>query len=99
MTLIGCKPFWNAAHIERCFHTGFCRNWYHGEWFKFSDENDKQILLEGFVAFSDTDRDWNSIDFIYWFNGDGMAEFIHELNHQGLTLPRFLRQESDSKKA
>jgi hypothetical protein len=59
---------------------------------------DRDVLIDGFTAFSDTDRDKNSRDFIYWFNGDGMAEFVQERYSQGLTLPKFLRQESEIKR-
>lgn len=95
MKLVGHKPFWGMSHHERCFHTGFARYWYSGEWFDFNgDDNVKDILLQGFTAFSDEDPDRNSVDFIYWFNGDGMAEFVREQVTQKLSLPRFQRQES-----
>jgi hypothetical protein len=98
MNLIGCKPFWNVSRIERDLHVGFSMGWYAGEWFKFDMEEDRDLLLEGFLAFSDTNRDMNSVDFIYWFNGDGMAEFVIERSRQNLSLPMFLKQESCSKK-
>jgi len=62
------------------------------------DEGYRDTLIDGFTAFSDTNRDMNSVDFIYWFNGDGMTEFVKERYEQGLTLPKFLRQESEVKK-
>lgn len=98
MTVLGVKPFWNISELERRLHTGFCQGWYHGEWFQFPYENDRDLLIEGFLAFSDTDRDWNSVDFIYWSNSIGMSEFIRERHHEDLTLPEFLRQMSWSKK-
>jgi hypothetical protein len=98
MRLIGCKPFWNVSHVEKCFHVGFSRSWYSGEWFEFEDLDDKALLLDGFAEFSDTDRDVNSVDFIYWFNGDGMAEFVIEQSRQKLTISKFLKQESYAKK-
>lgn len=98
MKLVGCKPFWNVSRIERAMHSGFSRSWYSGEWFEFEDQEDKEILLEGFLEFSDTDRDVNSVDFIYWFNGSGLAEFPIEQNRQNLTLPKFLKHESNTKK-
>jgi hypothetical protein len=94
MKLHGCKPFWNVSEIERCLHVGFSIGWFAGEWFSFGDDNDRDLLLEGFLEFSDHDRDANSVDFIYWFNSNGMAEFVIEQNEQRLTLPKFLKQES-----
>lgn len=80
-------------------HVGFVRNWYAGEWFKFDDEPELlELLIDGFTAFTDDNPDKNSVDFIYWFNGDGMAEFAMEMASQKLTLPRFRNQESSEKK-
>jgi T5orf172 domain len=98
MKLIGCKPFWNFSNIERYLHTAFSRSWYAGEWFEFECDDDKSILLDGFSEFSDTNRDWNSVNFIYWFNGNGMSEFVIELSRQKVTLPKFLKQESSTQK-
>ncbi|HQS10879.1 MAG TPA: hypothetical protein PLK13_18810 [Xanthobacteraceae bacterium] len=99
MKLIGQKPFWGMSHHERCLHTGFVSYWYSGEWFDFAGDDDaRDLLLEGFTAFSDEDPDRNSVDFIYWFNGDGMAEFLMEQASQKLSLPKFQKQESINKK-
>lgn len=99
MKLIGVKPFWGVSYHERQLHTGFARHWYHGEWFDFKDEDEiRDLLLEGFCAFKDDNPDENSRDFIYWFNGDGMAEFQIEMSRQRLTLPKFQKQESGIKK-
>jgi hypothetical protein len=95
MNLIGFKPFWGMSYHERCLHAGFARYWYSGEWFNFEgDDNARNLLLDGFIAFSDGDPDKNSVDFIYWFNGEGMAEFLITMAEQELTLPKFQRQES-----
>lgn len=99
MQLKGCKPFWNVTVLERQLHIGFARCWYAGEWFNFENEEDRDLLLDGFLAFSDSDRDRNSIDFIYWMSGDGMAEFVRERHQQRLSIPKFLAQESLSKKS
>jgi hypothetical protein len=93
--VVGIKPFWNFCWVERCLHEGFSRCWYAGEWFEPADESYQELLVEGFVAFSDRDRDRNSVDFIYWFNGEGMAEFVMERAAQGLSLRRFQLQESE----
>lgn len=98
MKLHGVKPFWNVTWVERCLHTGFAIWWYDREWFLFDNEGDRELLLEGFAWFSDNNPDKNSVDFIYWFNSEGMAEFVRERDLQGLSLPKFLEQESSSKK-
>ena len=96
--VIGVKPFWGYSDIERLIHVGFVRCWYDGEWLKMLDEGYEYALIDGFKEFSDTDIDKNSVDFIYWFNSGGMAEFVHELNSDRTTLPKFRIQESDARK-
>ncbi|MGY4352707.1 hypothetical protein ACVWXM_009200 [Bradyrhizobium sp. GM7.3] len=55
-------------------------------------------MLDGFTAFRDDDPDRNSVDFIYWFNGDGMVEFLIEMDRQKLSLSKFQKQESSTQK-
>lgn len=99
MKLIGSKPFWGVSHHERQLHTGFVRYWYAREWFNFEgDDGVRDLLVDGFTAFSDNNPDRNSVDFIYWFNGGGMAEFSIEMHHQKLSLPKFQKQESLNRK-
>ncbi|MDX8514985.1 GIY-YIG nuclease family protein [Mesorhizobium captivum] len=99
MRLIGFKPFWGVSHHERQLHTGFARYWYAQEWFNFEgDSGVRGLLLDGFAAFSDDNPDRNSVDFIYWFNGEGMAEFLIEMDRQKLSLPKFQKRESFSQK-
>jgi len=99
MTLIGFKPFWGISHHERQLHTGFASYWYAREWFNFEGDNDaRNLLLDGFTAFSDDSPDRNSVDFIYWFNGDGMTEFLIEMDRQKQSLSKFQRQESFTQK-
>ncbi len=99
MTLIGFKPFWGMSHHERLLHTGFARYWYSGEWYSFGGDDDaRDTLLEGFCDFCDEDPDANSVDFVYWYNGEGMIEFQMEMHHRRLTLPKFQRQESDGQR-
>jgi len=99
MTLMGFKPFWGVLHHERLLHTGFANYWYSGEWFNFEGDNDaRDLLLEGFVAFSDDNPDTNSINFTYWYNGEGMIEFQMAMQEQKLTLPKFQKQESAGQK-
>ena len=99
MTLIGLKPFWGVSYHERQLHTGFSRYWYAREWFNFEGASDiRDLLIDGFRAFSDNNPDRNSVVFIYWFNGDGMAEFPMEMDRQRLSLPKFQKQESCTRK-
>ncbi|GLU29852.1 hypothetical protein [Brucella sp. NBRC 12950] len=56
------------------------------------------LLLEGFTAFSDDSPDRNFADFIYWFNGESMAEFLIEQANQKLSLPRSQKQQSVNQK-
>jgi hypothetical protein len=99
MILIGFKPFWGMSHHERLLHTGFANYWYAGEWFNFEGDDDaRDLLLEGFVAFSDDNPDSNSVNFIYWYNGGGMIEFQMAIHDQKLTLPKFQKQESTGQK-
>ena len=99
MILIGFKPFWGMSHHERLLHTGFANYWYAGEWFNFEGDDDaRDLLLEGFVAFSDDNPDSNSVNFIYWYNGGGMIEFQMAIHDQKLTLPKFQKLESTGQK-
>ena len=92
--LLGERPFWNISRIERHLHCGFAQGWYAGEWFEFQDKSIEHVLLDGFLQFSDTNRDMNSVDFIYWMNSDGMSELIMDRNRSGLSLRRFQRDVS-----
>lgn len=95
MNLIGFKPFWGMSHHERLLHIGFANFWYSGEWFDFRENNDVlNVLLEGFVSFKDDSPDANSVDFIYWYNGDGMAELQVAMYEERMTLAKFRRRES-----
>jgi hypothetical protein len=99
MTLIGFKPFWGVSYHERLLHTGFAAYWYSGEWFGFEGDYDaRDLLLGGFCAFSDDSPDRNSVDFIYWYNGEGMVEFQIAMAEQNQTLPKFQKQESGVQK-
>jgi len=99
MSLIGFKPFWGMSQHERLLHTGFAFYWYSGEWYKFDgDDNARDLLLDGFVEFSDDDPDINSRDFIYWYNGEGMIELLEALDDQKQSLRKFQKQESIAQK-
>jgi len=96
--IVGVKPFWNYTEIEKLMHIGFAVCWYEKEWFAPLDYGYRDTLVEGFSAFSDTDINRNSVDFVYWFNGEGMAEFVREQYDQQLSIKRFLNQETAMKK-
>ena len=94
MNIIGIKPFWNVSIIERQMHEGFAHCWYANEWFSLFDEGYEDLLLNDFSAFSDNDRDKNSVDFIYWFNGSGMLELGMARSYHGISLTKFLANET-----
>lgn len=94
LTIVGIKPFWQYRVIERLMHIGFAMDWYEGEWFMPFDDSNKEILVDGFRAFSDQDINRNSVNFVYWFNGDGMAEFVQAHFEERLSTKRFLEQEA-----
>ncbi len=73
-----------SSHHERQLHSGFASYWYYGH----------DLLLDRFTAFSNESPDRNSVDFIYWFSGEGMAEFLIEMDRQKLSLRKFQKQES-----
>jgi hypothetical protein len=82
LEVVGIKPFWNVGYIERTLQAGCSQYWHAGEWFLIQDKDDYATIIEGFREFYDQDRDMNSVDFIYWINGSGMAEIVYELRRQ-----------------
>ena len=98
LVVVGVKPFWNVSYVERVIHAGLANFWYDREWFHFQDDEFGPEFIEDFQGFYDDDRDMNSVDFIYWVNGSGMAELVMERGQQELSLPKWLNQESNSKR-
>ncbi len=98
LEVIGTKPFWNISDTERLIHEGLSQFWYNREWFSFGTDEFGDQFIEDFREFYDDDRDMNSVDFIYWLNGSGMSEFVIERRQQGLSLARWFRQESGSRR-
>lgn len=98
LKVIGVKPFWKFKQKERLLHVGNAMSWYDGEWFVPYDEHFQSYFVDEFTAFSDTDINKNSVNFVYWYNGSGMAEFCIEQNRQRMSLRRFQRQESTVRK-
>lgn len=94
MVVIGVKPFWDYKEKERLLHVGNAMCWYDGEWFVPFDEAFQDYFVDEFKAFSDTDINRNSVNFVYWYNGSGMAEFAMEQNRQGMSLRKFQKQET-----
>jgi len=71
--------------------SGIANFWYAGEWHKFPDDT-WDWFFEDFRGFYDEDRDMNSVDFIYWINGSGMAELIMEQGSRRISLRRWQRE-------
>ena len=98
--VIAIKPFWNVSALERKLHEGLANYWHEGEWFEFPDADLCEFLIEGFKDFYEKDRDTNSVDFIYWYNGSGMTELQIERGSRQVSLRRFqreLREETGSR--
>lgn len=94
MKLVGLKPFWSHTHVEQTLHLGFGQYWYAKEWFELPGDGLRELLVEGFSEFSDTDRDRNSVDFVYWVNSSGLAELTLEYSQQPTSKRKFLQAES-----
>jgi hypothetical protein len=94
MKIVGVKPFWDYEEKERLLHVGNAFSWYDREWFCPSDKSFHGYFVDEFQAFSDTDINRNSVNFIYWYNGSGMAEFAHQQRYQKLPIRRFQIQET-----
>ena len=90
--VLAIKPFWNISHLERLLHEGLSDCWHKGEWFRFDDEDLRDFITEGLQGFYEKDRDANSVDFIYWYNGSGMMEFRMERDSRKLSLRRFQQE-------
>ena len=91
LEIIGVKPFWNIGCVERMLHEGLAQFWYAGEWFHFPKNYYYEYLTEGFREFYDDDRDLNSVDFIYWFNGSGLEDVASERYRLRLSLSQWKR--------
>lgn len=98
MAIIGVKPFWDYKEKERLLHVGNALCWYDGEWFVPFDEAFQDYFVDEFKAFSDTDINRNSVDFVYWYNGSGTAEYVVEQNRQGMSLREFQKKETAARK-
>ena len=96
--VIAVKPFWNISELERMLHEGLADNWHKGEWFEISDESIQEFLIDGFRGFYQKDRDMNSVDFIYWYNGSGMMEFQMERCERRVSLRKFQRELADERR-
>lgn len=88
--VIGIKPFWEVSRLERLLHCGLAQFWKGGEWFEFPDDT-YSFLYDGFDEFYDDDADWNSVDFIYWYNSSCMGELVMEQSYRRISLRQWLR--------
>lgn len=98
INVVGIKPFWNVSAKEKLLHVGLAAYWSDGEWFGPFEKEVRFVIIENFAAFSDSDINKNSVDFVYWFNGSGMAEFVMEQNHQRKNRREFQRNETSVRK-
>jgi hypothetical protein len=98
MMLIGVKPFWNVDFLEKELHEGLAQWWYEGEWFHPGDDPYLQDFLSNFRAFADDEsqRDTNSVNFLYWMHD--MGEIAMERARRGQTLRAFQRDVSEVRK-
>ena len=87
--VIAMKPFWNISTLERVLHEGLADQWHKGEWFKFSDASYHDFVVDSFLDFYSEDRDMNSVDFMYWYQGSGMMEFAIERDARRVSLKKF----------
>lgn len=87
--VFGIKPFWHVSYHERLLHCGFAQFWIGGEWFEFPDDSYDE-LFETFDEFYEADPDWNTIDFVYWFNSSGLAEVAAE--RRGRSIRKWLKE-------
>lgn len=99
LNVLGIKPFWSYSALEQFLQLGLSRYWVDGEWFDIDEPEFREFFIAEFVAYSDTDRDSNSVNFIYSMNGSGMSEFVMEKGRQGLSRRKFLDQESQANKS
>jgi hypothetical protein len=86
LELIGVKPFWNITRIEYSLHSGLAEFWHRGEWHRFDDPYWFDFFVSRFRALSDKNRDANSVDVIYWMNGDNYAEAIRMQREHKMSL-------------
>ncbi len=91
--IIGVKPFWHAAALERYLHVALTDYWVEGEWFDFGEDEFREYFIENFQEFYDTDINKNSVDFIYWMNSTGMSEFTLEFSRRRVSLPEWRRKD------
>ncbi|MFC4732638.1 GIY-YIG nuclease family protein [Salipiger abyssi] len=89
--ILAQKPFWNHCEVEDALHTGLAAFWSVREWFDFQADPFCECFVEGFCAFDNQDINKNSIDFIYFMNGNGMSEFTLERSRTRISKAAFLK--------
>jgi hypothetical protein len=97
LEIVGVKPFWNIRRIEYSLHSALAEFWHRGEWHKFNDRYWLEFFIEGFSNFGDEedDRDSNSVNFIYWMNGDNYVEAIRMQREHKMSLRQWQRCKGD----
>ena len=94
ISVVGVKPFWHVSDLERALHIALTDFWVDLEWFNFNGDEFEKVFLDTFCEFYDDDINRNSVDFGYWMNSTGMAEFTLEHSERRVSLPEFRRQEA-----
>ena len=46
------KPFWNISVLERMIHEGLSDSWHKGEWFKFIDDDMRDLWSTDSAGFT-----------------------------------------------
>lgn len=90
--IIGVKPFWCHTSVEQSIHIGLASFWYDKEWYDFQNDEFFETFLDEIKAFSNSDINSNSIDFIYFMNGSGMSEFTLEQSGSQESKMSFLKK-------
>jgi hypothetical protein len=88
LEVIGVKPFWNIRGIEYSLHCALAEFWHRGEWHRFDEPYWMEFFVNGFRRFKDDedDRHANSVNFVYWFNGDNYAEALRTKREYKMSL-------------
>lgn len=94
MKVIGTKPFWNHSVLEKNLHIGLAMFSTNGEWYDFKNDEFEEYFVQSFTDFDDKEINRNSIDFIYFLNSSGMAEFTIEFCQRNISKKKFLEEES-----
>lgn len=87
--IVAVKPFLGITYVERVLHIVLVWHWHSNEWHKFIDREHKEIFMEEFFAFDDSDINGNSVDFPYFINGTGLGDFGMEFSSKNTSLKKW----------